>query len=72
MILDKPEDMGEVKLNVVPGKTIACSLSITALRVSVDKPTAKPVSTRTAACIGERRLTRRVKELPLGGEHHEM
>jgi len=64
--------MGEVKLNIVPGKTTACSLSVRALRVSVDKPTAKPVSPRTAACSGERRVTRRVEVLPLVGEHHNL
>ena len=72
VILDKSEDMGEVTLNIVPGKTTGSSFSVRALRVSVDKPTAKPVWTRTAACSGERRLTRRVKGLPLGGEHHDL
>lgn len=49
VMLGKSEDVGEVKLNIVPGRTTVCSPSVKAMRVAADEPTAKPLSARLAA-----------------------
>ena len=49
VMMGRTEDVGEVKLTIVPGRTTICSPSVNAIRVTPDEPTATPVSARLAA-----------------------
>ena len=49
VMMGRAEDVGEVKLTIVPGRTTICSPSVNAMRATPDEPTATPVSVRLAA-----------------------